>query len=191
MAEEKLRAFLAVALSESMLQEAQQFVAHIQSFNPKFRYIPKDNWHLTLHFLGSIDAAQLPKLKDALQAAFEKASPFELQLRGSGGFPPGKRHHLLWLGVDGELETLNHIYHLEEDVLSAHSIKVEDRPFHPHITIARCKEKLPCQFGESEIEFASRTKMRADHVTLFQSRLSSEGSVYTKLFSVPLGNPGA
>src|SRR3989338_3648716 len=110
MAQGKIRTFLAIELPDAIKQEAVKLVDDVRSRYPAFRYLPRENWHLTLHFLGDISFQQLESLKDGLRQVSEKNTPFEIRVKGIGGFPIGGKHDLLWLGVIGELEKLEQLH---------------------------------------------------------------------------------
>ena len=80
MAQDPIRTFLAIELSEAIRTEAHSYVEVIKQDYPDFRFIPPENWHLTLHFFGRIDSNQIQKLKTHLPPAFSSAQPFSIQL---------------------------------------------------------------------------------------------------------------
>ena len=107
---------------------------------PHASWVSASNYHLLLAFLGERDESQLGALGGSLSAAFASREPFEIQLGRGGAFPPLRRARVLWVGVDREAElerlhqtvwaSLKELVDLEEDW----------RPFHPHLTVARCRK---------------------------------------------------
>ena len=92
--------------------------------------MPPEQLHLTLHFIGQVDAHQLPMLKQGLSVAFD---PFELDLGHAQQWPGG----LALLAPERAPEALHALHARLADALLALGLKVESRPFKPHLTLAR------------------------------------------------------
>lgn len=97
---------------------------------PAARLVPSQQVHLTLHFIGQVDAQQLPLLKQGLAVDFE---PFELELGHAEQWSGG----LALLSPQQPPEAMHVLHARMADALRAQGLEVETRPFRPHLTLAR------------------------------------------------------
>ena len=181
-----IRCFLAVELSESLKQEAQIFVEGIKTEYPVFRFIPSQNWHLTLHFFGDLSSAQAEEIQLRLPDFLGKTQPFSISLEHMGVFPDERKPRILWLGVSGDTSKLLALKKQVDQALKKLRFEIEKRPFHPHLTIARSKNQFSKTALNLTREFKTKTIDSIRHLTLFQRSLSPQGAVYTVLKTFPL-----
>ena len=80
MARETIRAFLAIELSEALKAEANHFIETIRKDYPGFRFIPPENWHLTLHFLGQVEPPKIEELVSRIPKVLGDVKPFTISL---------------------------------------------------------------------------------------------------------------
>ena len=155
------------------------------------RWVAPENYHITLLFLGEQDVARIPAIIEAMETARAGVAPFEIAVRGLGVFPNWNRPNVLWAGVSEGGALLTQLANaLERALLDAPSGK----PFHPHITLARFKtmcrdaDGLKKRLYEATQRLApadfGRYELRA--MSLMQSTLTPNGSVYTELHTVGL-----
>ncbi|OGW85485.1 MAG: 2'-5' RNA ligase [Omnitrophica bacterium RIFCSPHIGHO2_02_FULL_46_11] len=187
MAREGIRSFLAIELSKTLKQEALSFVETIQDQYSNFRFLPIENWHLTLHFLGQINPDQLKSLQLELPKAVAQIKPFSISLEDLGAFPK-KFPRVLWLGVAGDRDGLLALKKCLDQILKKLHFEIETRPYHPHITIARSKGESKQTFLAPKQEFESKNFDKIHSVTLFQSILSPQGSSHSPLGVFLLGS---
>jgi RNA 2',3'-cyclic 3'-phosphodiesterase len=183
-----VRLFLAVELGESVRAEAGRVVEVLRrrgaSLAPRARltWVTADRMHLTVRFIGAADEGRLADVRRALDAPFE-TPPFALSIEGTGAFPAKGPPRVVWAGLhDGR----GHLLVLERELtarLSTIGIPPEDRPYDPHLTLARVRDPAGLRaaalldglqthaFGHSTI----------DAITLFESRLSPKGPTYVAL----------
>ncbi len=160
---------------------------------PRARWVKPEAMHLTLVFLGETEAEPLPELHRELAAAFAAGAPMELTVAGLGAFPPRGRKRVLWTGVEtgGDLGGLQ--ARVAEAVERATGIEPDRRPYHPHLTLARCKPpwpaaavaRLAAAFGEQPA--GTFTAIRG---SLIASELHRSGARYRTVESYPLGDAG-
>lgn len=144
--------------------------------------------HLTLKFLGDVDAGRLDAAANALLCGCAESHGFQVCLRGTGGFPDLRAPRVLWAGLiepSGELEKLQARI---EMAFRAAGFAAEERPFSPHLTIARVKApreeaKLARQWQAASLE---NLCFSVNEVVLMRSDLRAEGAVYTPLRRAPL-----
>lgn len=187
MAHGTIRSFLAVEISETLKNEARLFVETIQSKCLGFRFIPPQNWHLTLHFLGPIEPQKIEGLAARLPDALKEARPFSISLEGLGVFPEGKKPRILWLGIGGNLSELFRLKKQLDEVLLKMHFRIEAMRYHPHVTIARSKSAAARPFLDLEQSFQSQATDEIRHVTLFRSDLSSQGARHIPLQTFSFG----
>jgi len=145
---------------------------------PGAKVVSPDSLHITLRFLGEQDEAIIPRLCDALEAAMEGEAPFSMALRSLGCFPGERRPRVIWAGVE-DGGALSRIAQRLEERLQGLGVPGEDRPFRPHLTLARLKrpdpalmESLSCWQGE---ELGAMT---VSELRLKSSVLSPQGAVH-------------
>lgn len=172
--------------------------------------MPPENFHVTLKFLGGVDAAQVPILTDVLRAATAGYRAFDLEIGGLGAFPSVTRPRVLWAGVIEGGHPLGALAAGVEHMLAGFGFEPEARGFSPHITLGRVRESTRAPFigvprtagplprdalrGATSALAAALTgaarrrfgRVSIDRVTLMRSDLSPRGARYTELASVPL-----
>lgn len=157
----------------------------IGEWNDPVRFTPPDQWHVTVLFLGETDPHELEKIK-SLVSAWEPPRDIELSFSGLGAFPSDDHGRILWVGVRENKAFLRLQESLEEIFLSAGILKVSEREFKPHLTLARLRH---ARHLGSVIELARKTsfgKESLTELTLFESVTENHLPKYQALFSKPL-----
>lgn len=148
--------------------------------------------HLTLEFLGDVAERSLPLCERAVREAARGARPFRLATGDLGVFPSPRRPSVLWLGVDGDLESLSR---LQADVSRrlADLSPPSDHPFRPHLTLARVGFLAPADHGRlSELigtPTAPASSWEVDSLRLVRSRLRPGGAIHELLLEARLERP--
>lgn len=154
------------------------------------RWIPAENLHLTVWFLGEVSDARTSPVLDALRPALATPS-FDLHLEGFGAFPPSGPPRVFWIGVTEGLAQLAMAHDEVGERLQPWGFAPEARAYSAHLTIARVKEsphggargKIRAAIAE---EPADAGTCRIDALTVFRSRTHPSGAVYEPLLRVPL-----
>ena len=190
-----LRAFIAVEIPHEIRQaiHEQATVALKRTIGPLVRWVPPENLHLTLKFLGDISPASVDMLTQMLRAEADAARPFEMHVGGLGSFPSLRRARVLYIGIQAGagLEALNHGI---ESACVRLGYEAEERPFSPHLTLGRVRQEVSPADGQKiraaleGLRIDSLGTARVDSAHLFKSDLKPSGSVYTQLFSAPFKN---
>lgn len=128
------RAFVAVVPAAPVLDALEPLVADLAAHAPQLRWLPRPQWHLTLQFLGAVDDAAA--LREAVAAASAGHAAFDVQLAGGGAFPSVRRGAVLWVGVERN-DALVRLAAAVQDATQPLGHPPDDRPFHPHLTLAR------------------------------------------------------
>ena len=178
-----IRLFVGIELPD----ELRQRIALIQTGVERAQWVPTENIHLTLRFIGNILGDGEADALDALETIH--APPFSLTLNGAGHFESRKRLRALWLGVersDALIDLRNRI----ESALVRAGLEPERRKYKPHITIARINNRSP---GIARSWLSANTMFRSvpftvESFVLFSSHLSRDKAIYTPEMEFPLTN---
>ena len=156
----------------------------------RVRWVRMDGLHITLRFLGGTAEDRLGELGPAVDAAAWAVSPFDVLLDGGGAFPVPGRPRALWLGiVDGAAE-LGGLAAGLEDALAEVGIPRDDRPFRPHLTVARTDGVRTGPLAARELEAAARglgLRFTADRLVLYRSHLGGGPARYEPIREAWLG----
>ena len=155
---------------------------------PGARWVPAENYHITLRFIGEVAGHQAEEIDHALAAL--RARGFPLVLAGVGTFSRAGRETALWVGVDRSPQ-LDLLQSKIETALQRAGLAPERRRFAPHVTLARLDNTAP---GKLATFVQANNLFRAEpvamvHFTLFSSRLGKEASVYTAEVDYELAAP--
>lgn len=144
------------------------------------RLIERDEFHLTLHFLGSMSP---DSVEAAVQTLAElKETSFAIAIKGVGHFEFNGKPNVLWAGVDGGPALLQLRHEIGKRLANSIDFEVEERPYSPHITLARLPESLPNGFIESFVEETSTFEIPlvfVERVCLFSSQFVDGAPKYT------------
>jgi 2'-5' RNA ligase len=195
-----MRLFVALDIDDAIRERIVRFVDGVQPFAPDARWVKPESMHVTLKFIGEQPDDTVVAIKQVL--AQVAASTIRVDFRGDGFFPTPKSARVFWVGMESgpELTALASAVDLNLSVLG---IAKEDRPFSPHLTLARSsggsgsprrnKRDRPnrvFQILQNKLailpvpEFGTMTSRE---FFLYQSQLSPKGSKYTKLARFELG----
>lgn len=131
------RYFLALPLTELV---RERLAAARPPKLPGIKLVRADLMHVTLHFLGELEKHDVTEVKRALQDIKEPPNSFDIA--GVGAFPVDGPPRVIWAGIE-ENPPLAHLHQKLGDTLQqAIGFEPEDRPFSPHITLARVKRRL-------------------------------------------------
>lgn len=145
------------------------------------RWVARDNLHVTIRFLGSVDAARIEAVSSAIATAVSGLVDVPVRLDALGAFPDARRARVVWAGIADPAGGIGAVAQLVGDALDAIGFAPEARAFVPHVTLARLKQPR-------EIDLAHplpAERFVVDRVTLFESHLSREGARYESLAVFP------
>ena len=131
-----MRLFVALTPPPSAVAEVLDATAGVRTAHPELRWTPPEQWHLTLAFLGEVDDRARDDLAARLGRAASRHPPLTLSFAGAGRF--GDR--VLWSRVRGDVEALRRLAASVQAAARRAKLSVEDRPYHPHLTLARSRE---------------------------------------------------
>jgi 2'-5' RNA ligase len=153
------------------------------------RWVSHANLHLTLVFIGEVSDSDRPAVSAALEPSFGVPA-FDLRVSGFGSFPASGPLRVIWMGIAEGVRDLS----LLHDEVNRRLVRVgragEARLYAPHLTVARVKDArgVTARAARDTVRaaIAGGGSTRVEHVTLFRSRLSRDGSAYEPLKRVPL-----
>jgi 2'-5' RNA ligase len=169
-----MRLFVGIDLPWSLRERLAGLAGGI----PGARWVPSENYHVTLRFIGEVAAHQAEEIDHALAAL--RARGFPLTLVGIGVFSKAGRQTTLWAGVERQPQ-LDLLQSKVETALQRAGLEPERRRFAPHVTLARLDNAAETKLaGFVQAHNLFRTEpVPIEHFTLFSSRLGKEASVYT------------
>jgi 2'-5' RNA ligase len=154
------------------------------------RWVPAENVHLTLQFLGAVPEERVSGVIEAVAGAAAGSRPLSLEVRGAGGFPNARRPRVVWLGLEGETAPLTALVADLGRRLMPLGFPPEARAFSPHLTLARARDArgAPGLGGAlAAAALGEGVAWRAGEIVVFESHLSPRGSRYEPLERAPLG----
>ncbi len=173
-----IRAFLAISLSDEMRLEVDSHWAPFRRKSLPVRWVPPENLHVTLRFLGDLNDSLRAEVEEAAGEALSGAAPFSIALGPTGAFPGIEKPRVLWVGLAEGGEEVSALAGLVDDALRPLGFEPEKK-FHPHITVGRVKAPLSpgiCdRFSGVEIEPVARTVSSAE---LKKSILTTKGAIH-------------
>jgi 2'-5' RNA ligase len=183
-----LRVFIALELPQQVSAALEKQVDDLRAYLPgrAIRWVRAEGIHLTLKFLGDVPSDALPDIKAATESAASGCGHISLRAEGLGCFPDTKRPRVVWLGLKGQLDTLQSLRDQVEARISPLGYPTEKRPFSPHLTLGRLKSSTPREVSAigKAVEGASLgevARWTAQTVSIMQSTLRPDGAIYTAL----------
>ena len=176
-----MRLFTAIDLPAGVLLRLERLLATLRP-EALIKWSPLDNLHITTKFIGEWPENRMDELDQAL-AELAPREPFEIRLRDLGWYPNERAPRVLWAGVHAGPE-LAELAHEIEARLESIGVAREERPFAPHLTLARIKNPVPMHSLRRKVDQlqpADLGNFRVGHFSLFRSDPGSNASVYRKL----------
>lgn len=191
-----IRSFIAIPLSPEVQRSAKRLMRDLRQEKDGIKWVPEDNLHLTLKFLGEVIDRDVPAVCLAIRNVCQHIDPFVLEFAGAGGFPTSDRPRVIWAGIVNGSEPLVALVSALETELAKLGFKPEPRDYRPHLTLGRVKSSSRAA-GDEVIERVQRYAdrklgaMAADQVKLIASFLDREGPTYNVMDTIWLGRPAS
>jgi 2'-5' RNA ligase len=170
------RLFVAIPIPQPVRDSVASMVESVRAEgDPSIRdvrWVRLDGLHLTIRFLGPTEEGAVTAISAAVDRVANSLEPFDVVLAGAGAFPSVARPRALWLGVDGGLSKLEESASALEDALADAGWPRSERPFRPHLTLARSDGvRAGPQVARRLIDAAAgvRESFRADALVLFET----------------------
>lgn len=183
-----MRLFLAINLEPNVRRAIVDATASLRTAAPSLGWVDETRLHLTLKFLGEQSEDLVASLSDSVSRVAQRHKQFSMQLGEIGAFPNFRRARVVWMGVGREprLELLHHDLEL---ACETHGFELEGRPFHPHLTLARVKDRT----ASEQLRRLARESKKVDFeddstvmsIDLMHSTLGAAAK-YERLHAAPL-----
>jgi 2'-5' RNA ligase len=185
-----IRAFIGVRINPDIARRITEVISQLKPRVRGVRWVPEENFHFTLKFLGRVDDEKILPIHRALVQQLKLFSRFTINAKGLGVFPGLKRPRVLWVGLEGSQLAL--LAAAVEEALEPIGFLPEARSFKPHLTIARWRQ--PERLSKAVSEEIERWKghefgeSQVEEVIVFQSVLRPDGAIYRPLQVLTLAN---
>lgn len=186
----RIRTFIAVELPAPLRRLVGETIESLAETTTSVRWVQPEKTHVTIKFLGDVEETEIYRVCRATADAVEAAAPFQVQCRGLGAFPSISRPRTIWLGLDDPDRQLERLQKSVQRALYQLRFPKDQRRFHPHITLGRCR------YGRRDtaglVEYLHQHAdleggmINVDELVIFSSELTSEGPVYMVLGRAPL-----
>jgi RNA 2',3'-cyclic 3'-phosphodiesterase len=187
-----LRLFIAIETPAEIQQNVYKETANFrQGIGFLVRWVPVENMHLTLKFLGDVSPSNVEFLTQMLRNEAEAVPCFIIHLTGLGAFPSVRRPRVIYIGIQAPA-ALDALQRGIDSAVHRLGYPSEERPFSAHLTLGRVKQNVGAADQQKIRRAIERTQVdllgsaRVDWVHLYKSELKPGGSVYTRLYSAPL-----
>jgi len=195
---ESIRSFIAIELPGTIKRELTDLEALLKKRCPDVvKWVAPEGIHLTLKFLGAVDADRIDEVKMGMDEAVSGLAPFGLEVQEVGAFPNLNRVQVIWVGVKGELDKLMYLQKQVESNMEQLGFPREERAFTAHLTLGRVRNytspddrrKIGQVLGQTS--FASANSIKVESVNLMKSQLTPQGAIYTRLYAAGLKSEGS
>jgi len=181
---EQWRLFAEIESPEPVRERIGEEIERLRRLGWRAKWVNPEGSHLTVKFYGSVALQAVWQLRKALRAGVSDLPPFTLETAGAGVFPHLGRPRVLWLGVGGEVEALARLQRRVEELSLELGFSTEERPYHPHLTLARFRPEYLSSLRGLERQVARLATLPSLPIpvralTLYRSELRPTGAVYT------------
>jgi RNA 2',3'-cyclic 3'-phosphodiesterase len=181
-----MRLFTGIDLPQDVKERLDVLISHLRT-TAHIKWSPVYNLHITTKFIGEWPKERLDEVVTPLQTVTVD-SPVNVNIKGLGWFPNPQSPRVFWAAVHAS-PSLAELARLTEQVAVAAGVPKEDRPFSPHLTLARIKQAVTLaglRRAISELESVDFGSFTAECFYLYLSEPGPSGSIYTPLQEFPL-----
>ena len=154
----------------------------------KVRWVPPQNMHITIRFLGQVTEPMIYAIKDGVERIASAFIPFSVDAEGFGAFPDTHRANVLWIGIKSRDQSLQRFYGAISGVLEETGFKGDSKPFKSHVTIGRVDDNKGILLADLLRERANTFfgKSIITDLLCYRSDLHPTGADYKLLWRLPL-----
>ncbi len=177
-----MRIFVALDIPDEVRGKLSDLSARLKRACPQARWTRVEGIHVTLKFIGEAAPEQVERIKSEL-VHLRSAAPVEMSFRGTGFFPNDRHPRVFWVGIEAT-PNLGELAAEIEQRLEPLGIEREQRPFRPHLTLARFNSPDGLGRLREEVRNSGPFELgttRTGELYLYQSRLKPGGAEYTRL----------
>ena len=180
-----MRLFIAVFPPPQIQRAVYQATAPLRARAGSVSWVPPDQMHITMRFLGEADDAQCERATQVMRDVAAQHARFGAALGGFGAFPSAKRARVLWLGMMQGAEPMRLLATALEEGLDGLGFEPFEESFEPHLTVGRVT--TPSDWTARLIDAtAPEARFQVDRLVLVKSTPRSKGSHYQILAEAPL-----
>ncbi len=176
-----MRMFVAIDLPAGVRDRAEEIQRALRPAAKGLKWVSAHNLHLTVKFLGEVEADQLAALQYELEGCARGCPPFSLEVEGLGAFPNLRRPRVVWLGVKGQVDLLQQLVKRVDKSLRPLGFEPEKGRFTAHLTLGRARQPVPAPELEKAL-LAGRTvqvgPLSVGELRLMRSSLGGPEPVY-------------
>ena len=181
-----MRLFIAIEIPPIVRRALAGLLMEFRAIAPQAKWVRAENMHITLKFLGETESSKLAAVRETL-SAIHSSQAVTLRFLGLGFFPNENRAKVFWAGIESSANLPAIAVEIDQ---SMHRLgfPLENRPFTPHLTLARFEPPgIPAKLFAAAEERSSREfgSLTAREFHLIQSKLKPSGAEYTTLHSFP------
>lgn len=182
-----IRVFLAISPEPAQRAELQRQLSQLkEAFScNSLRWIPQQNWHITLKFLGNTDLQKIPLFTSALVEELRQHAFFQLKLTRFDWFPSANKPTML-AALPEPCESLSRLAISADQILAQYGFSPETRSFRPHLILARTRKRQRPNSIELLPIAIDPIIIRVKKIDLLQSQPQKQSVCYSKLATLPL-----
>jgi 2'-5' RNA ligase len=189
------RIFAAIPLAAEARGAVEALVEAVRSSadpgEREVRWVRLEGLHVTLRFIGPTLDDRIPAALDAVTTAAQATPPFEVGLAGGGAFPDPIRPRALWLGIGTGVDELSALTRAIDREMAGRGWPIEDRPFRPHLTLARSDGVGTGSRTAARLIMEAReldVRWSVDRAVLFESVTGGGPARYVPIGEAPLAD---
>lgn len=181
-----MRLFTAIDLPHEITDSLERLLGHLRPL-AQLKWSPVYNFHVTTKFIGEWPEARLDELKSALRQT-SVSGDFAIQVSGLGWFPNPHSPRVFWAGIHGDSRLTELARAIDESTFKL-GVPKEERPYSPHLTLARIKDSVSLQEMQraiAQLESVDFGEFTAREFHLYVSEPGAAHTVYKKIADFPL-----
>jgi 2'-5' RNA ligase len=187
--DEIFRAFMAVEINDEVRRNLGAMREEIAGTHARVKCVSPSNLHVTMVFLGDVFGGTVERVCAVMDESVQDIRPFSCDVRGLGSFGSPRSPRVIWAGLAGDVAPLIALHAKLMSGLRELDMKLDEREFHPHITLARVRSSKNARNLADVVEVHAEESfggVDVRKVTLMRSRLQPEGPVYSVLHETAL-----
>lgn len=183
-----MRLFIGIQAPEKQKRSIEKAIQELRLALPNARWVPRENWHVTLKFLGEVSDERVSEITEIGTKSASRTPQFDSHLTEIGSFPTKTRTRVLWVGLVDPDRVMAHLAARLEKKLGKAGFRQESRDLHPHLTLARLRvpERIADVIEEHGPYALDRSPFLVKDVVLFRSHIGRGGARYEALGAWPL-----
>ncbi len=188
-----IRSFISIPLAPGIQSGAVSIVKKLKPLDDAIKWVPTDNLHLTLKFLGDVDNTEVHEVCRAIRSVTDQFEPFELIFAGAGASPSAEKPKMLYAGVQDPTGSLVAMVGMLETKLAELRFKREPRDYKPQLTLGRTRGTSGRASGDlmqalGSLADVALGEMVVDELNLMASFLDKSGPTYQVMDTIEFGD---